>query len=441
MKRVLHALLPLGLAAIVFGLGVYHSRQRGATYDFGSQNSLWWYLALAVLHSGAAYVAGLPDEIDDVQPAVLSAFLATFSATAAFSLLQVIVPGLLPRFVVTGTGLLAAPWTFGCSIVLVYGDRRRRSRDRVLAIVSPQDRSMLEADAANSFPLPEIGFTLVGFLDPDDLSAAEFQDLTARVDPTVVVLSEEAQRNEEIVSQVAALHFRGARVRSLTLFYDEWLGKLPLSELGPMALMFDIGNLHRNHYVHVKRIIDLLGGVIGCLLVIVAAPLIFVANLFGNRGPLLYRQLRTGLGGSTFQMVKFRTMDDDVGRDPDDVSWTSADDSRVTPFGRLLRRSHLDELPQMWNVLRGELSLVGPRPEQPIIVQELESKIPFFGFRHVARPGITGWAQVKFGYAASEADTFEKVQYDLYYLRHQSLSLDLRILSRTLRSVLWRRGH
>lgn len=438
MKRLLHVLLPLGLFVIIFGLGQYHSQRRGASYRFGSQNSLWWYLALTALHIVANYVAGLPDEPQDVQPAAMSAVLSSISATAAFSLLQVVVPGLLPRFVVTGAGLLSAPWAFSCSLILVYGERRRRSRDRVLAIVSPADQLTLSVDADRSFPLPEIGFTLVGFVDPAASAGVDINELAGRLDPTVVVLSEEAQQNEGVVAVASALHVRGVRVRSMTLFCDEWLGKLPLSELGPMALMFDIGDLHRSHYVHVKRIVDFLGGLLGCLFVLVLSPVIAIFNLAGNRGPLFFFQTRTGLGGVPFRMVKFRTMM--VSGEENEPMWTASNDARVTSFGGILRRSHIDELPQMWNVLRGELSLVGPRPEQPLVVRDLETKVPFFGFRHVARPGITGWAQVKYGYAASEADAIEKVQYDLYYLRHQSLTLDLRILSRTARSVLLRRG-
>jgi lipopolysaccharide/colanic/teichoic acid biosynthesis glycosyltransferase len=122
------------------------------------------------------------------------------------------------------------------------------------------------------------------------------------------------------------------------------------------------------------------------------------------------------------------------------AGWTVADDARVTPFGRVMRRVHLDELPQVVNVLRGELSLVGPRPEQPELVKELDAKIPFYGIRHLVRPGLTGWAQVKYPYAASTAETLEKLQYEIFYLRRQSLGLDLRIVARTLRTVVGREG-
>jgi lipopolysaccharide/colanic/teichoic acid biosynthesis glycosyltransferase len=157
---------------------------------------------------------------------------------------------------------------------------------------------------------------------------------------------------------------------------------------------------------------------------------VFVGNLLGNRGPLWYRQRRVGRDGDEFTIWKFRTMRPGSGSE-----WTDLDDVRVTPFGRLLRRSHLDELPQVLNILRGDLSIVGPRPEQPQYVEELRDKIPFYDLRHIVRPGLTGWAQVKFGYAGDAGDTLEKLQCDFFYLERQTLNLDVRIVARTVRDV------
>ena len=175
-------------------------------------------------------------------------------------------------------------------------------------------------------------------------------------------------------------------------------------------------------------------GALGLVPLALAIPFILVGNLFGNRGSLLYRQQRVGRAGEVFTIVKFRTMRATEHGPLNE--WTSEDDPRITPFGRVLRRSHLDELPQVWNILRGDLSAVGPRPEQPQYVQDLVETIPFYNLRHLVRPGLTGWAQVKYGYAGDEADAIQKLQYDFWYLRHQSLDVDLRILGRTLRDVL-----
>jgi lipopolysaccharide/colanic/teichoic acid biosynthesis glycosyltransferase len=160
-----------------------------------------------------------------------------------------------------------------------------------------------------------------------------------------------------------------------------------------------------------------------------------VGNLVANRGPLFYRQTRVGRGGREFSMVKLRTMRTSATSDP-----TVERDPRVTRFGGVLRRAHVDELPQVVNILRGELAIVGPRPEQPHLVARLAGKIPFYGTRHLVRPGLTGWAQVKYHYGADDADALEKLQYEVFYLRRQSLGLDLRIVARTLRTVLGMEG-
>lgn len=185
-----------------------------------------------------------------------------------------------------------------------------------------------------------------------------------------------------------------------------------------------------------KRSLDVLLATFGMVLLACAIPLVAAVNILGNRGPLLFRQQRVGKDGRLFTIIKFRTM-----APGDDASdWTRPDDPRLNRVGMLLRRLHLDELPQVWNVVRKELSFVGPRPEQPRYVEELSEKIPFYDVRHLVRPGITGWAQVKYGYGADELDALEKLQYEFYYLRHQGIVLDLRIIGRTLRSVVARQG-
>ncbi len=160
-----------------------------------------------------------------------------------------------------------------------------------------------------------------------------------------------------------------------------------------------------------------------------------IGDLIANRGSLFYRQPRVGRSNEVFGIWKFRTMRAAAGAGAPS-RWTTEDDPRVTPFGRFLRRTHLDELPQVVNLLRGEISAVGPRPEQPHYVEELAGKIRFYRLRHLVRPGITGWAQVKYDYGASDIDAMEKLQYEFWYLRHQRLSLDLRIVGRTVRSFL-----
>ena len=256
---------------------------------------------------------------------------------------------------------------------------------------------------------------------------------------TVVVLDRAAQVEPSIVSQAASLHESGIRLRTLSLFYEEWLGKLPVSELERVSLMFDIGEVHRTRYGRVKRLVDVALATAGLVVLAVAIPIVWVADRLANRGPLFYRQARVGKLGEPFEIVKFRTMRPDADGTTHN-EWTTEDDPRITPFGQVLRASHLDELPQVLNILRGELAVVGPRPEQPAYVEELTEKLPFYSMRHLVRPGLTGWAQVKYGYAGDERDALEKLQYEFFYLRRQGLVLDLRIVGRTLRSVTGRQG-
>jgi lipopolysaccharide/colanic/teichoic acid biosynthesis glycosyltransferase len=285
---------------------------------------------------------------------------------------------------------------------------------------------------------PERPAVLVAALEPltavsPDGRHKPLLDEVLRVRATVVVLDRTALAEPTVVSQAAALHEAGLRVRSLSSFYEDWLGKLPVSELERASLFFDIRELHGDRYLRVKRLLDVAFGVVGCIGLLLALPFVVVGDAVANRGSMFYRQRRVGKNGVEFSILKFRTM-----RETDEVpsnEWTKENDPRITPFGRLLRRTHVDELPQLVNIVRGDLSFVGPRPEQPQYVYELSQKLPFYGLRHLVRPGLTGWAQVKYGYAGDERDALEKLQYEFWYLRNQSLSLDARVIGRTVRSV------
>jgi lipopolysaccharide/colanic/teichoic acid biosynthesis glycosyltransferase len=282
--------------------------------------------------------------------------------------------------------------------------------------------------------------TIADVLKPAEAAEGRLLSGAQSCSATVVVLAREALGDDAVIEQVASLHEHGVRVRTLTLFYDEWLGKLPLSELERVALMFDIGEIHRARYGRFKRALDLAVACLALPVFVVAVPFVFVGNIVGgNRGPLFYRQRRVGRNNEEFTIWKFRTMVPDP-RGAETTTWTTPDDPRITRLGRLLRTSHLDELPQVVNLFRGDLTTVGPRPEQPQYVTELSGKIRFYRLRHLVRPGVTGWAQVKYDYGSTDIDAMEKLQYEFWYLRHQGLTLDLRILGRTVRSLVARSG-
>ena len=440
--RLARCLVYSGLAAIVFGLSKVHAAYiADPPYDYTGSFRFTWSLAYIGGLYVAAYGAGLPDLTRSRRSTWLSSLAAPLLAAGGVSILQLVVgDALLPRFVVFGAALLAVPWLAGCAALAQRGRTREAGRYRVVVVGEPAAAELLRLDLGHA---PERPASLVAVLHPDaarDVADGQHPlvDVARAARATVVVLDRTGQADEALVSQAAALHAAGVRIRTLSLFYEEWLGKLPAGELERVSLMFDIGELHRWRYGRAKRVADVLVALLCLPVLLVVIPLVLLGNLAGNRGPLLYRQPRVGRHGAEFEILKLRTMVPDGGRLANE--WTVEDDPRITRFGRVLRRTHLDELPQLLNILKGELSLVGPRPEQPRYVAELTDKLPFYDIRHLVRPGLTGWAQVKYGYAGNEADALEKLQYEFFYLRRQGLAFDARILGRTLRALLGGQG-
>jgi lipopolysaccharide/colanic/teichoic acid biosynthesis glycosyltransferase len=441
MRRAARPLLYAGVLVVVFGLALIHARVLN-DYSFTGTSRFGWTIAYVGILCVFAYGFGLPDVPRSRKAALGSAVGAAFLGAAAISMIQLFVgDALLPRFVVFGSALLLPDWYRICVGMAVGGRSRAEARDRVAVIADPEDVATLDLELHAS---PERPASIIASLAPSEATTRSggerpIEDRLAGDVPTVVVLDRASQDDPSIVSQVAVLHERGVRVRSMTLFYEEWLGKLPISELERASLLFDIGEVHRAGYGRAKRILDVPMALAGCVALAVALPFVLIGNLLANRGPLFYRQDRVGKGGATFSIIKFRTM---TPRPSGDLvnEWTTEDDPRITGFGRILRKTHLDELPQVLNILRGDLAVVGPRPEQPHYVEELSEKLPFYPLRHLVRPGLTGWAQVKYGYAGNESDALEKLQYEFWYLRHQSLGTDIKIIGRTIRSVLGSEG-
>jgi len=437
MRRFARPLLYLGTIAIVVGLGRYHAQFIGHYY-FHSAQRLPWNLTYAAVLCLAAYAMGLPD-LDRRRGAWAPALGASVGGALAISAAQLAFGSLLlPRFVVFSAVALVTPWFAICVGLADIGRDREEDRDRVVLVAGPEEQAALEAEMTSEIERPA---SLVAVLSPEEAQSrrGKSKPLVESVlanRGTVVVLDRVASADETIVAQAATLHESGLRVRSLSIFYDQWLGKLPLSELERMSLMFDVGELHRVRYGRMKRLLDLAVALVGLVGLVVVTPFVVVGDLVANRGPLFYRQPRVGRASQEFQILKFRTMRPGSGGS----EWTAERDTRVTPWGRILRLSHLDELPQVVNILRGDQSVVGPRPEQPQYVSELREKIPFYDVRHLVRPGLTGWAQVKYRYGANELDAMQKLQYDFYYLRHQGVMIDLRIIGRTLRTVASRAG-
>jgi exopolysaccharide biosynthesis polyprenyl glycosylphosphotransferase len=439
VRPLARLLLVVGIVAIVFGLSKYHAQFIGH-YDFTDSFRFAWAFAYCGILIVVCYGLGLPDLPRSLSSAILTVSVAAGAGALAISSVQLVVgDALLPRFVVFGSALLTVPLaTFAAGLSLI-GREASEERDRVVVVGEDDLVRELEVDLKLRPEKPAVLVVALSTAEAGGVSQDSYplMDSVVWEEATVVVLGSDAQLDERIVAQAAELHESGVRVRTRSLFYEEWLGKIPVHDLGRTALFFDIGEVHRDRYGRMKRVLDVLVGLAGCLVLAIVMPFVLIGNLIGNRGPLFFVQERVGRGGTTFSMYKFRTMRTDAAVPAD---WTAESDPRVTSFGKVLRATHLDELPQVVNILRGDLSLVGPRPEQPRYVAELEEKLPFYHLRHIVRPGLTGWAQVKYGYAGDERDALEKLQYDFHYLRRQSLLFDLRIVVRTIRSVIGREG-
>jgi sugar transferase (PEP-CTERM system associated) len=254
-----------------------------------------------------------------------------------------------------------------------------------------------------------------------------------------VIVAMEERRGVWPAGPLMRLRVQGVQVEDAHTALAALTGRIWLEGLRPSWFLF-CGGFRRSASQQVfKRAADLMLSLTGFVL---AAPLMLAlvaAIKLESPGPVLYRQRRVGLRGETFEMLKFRSMGEDAEANGG-PQWALPDDPRVTRLGRYLRRYHLDEVPQFINVLRGEMSFVGPRPERPAMVDRLSEMIPYYNERHALRPGITGWAQVNYGYGGSVEDALRKVEFDLFYLKNLSLTLDARILFRTVRIVLFGRG-
>ena len=301
----------------------------------------------------------------------------------------------------------------------------------------------------------ELGVEIVGFVDTDASRVGapvinpgvvgtldDIPALTARLGVNRVVVSLSDQRGKLPMDKLLDMRLRsGVLFDHLASVYEEYTGKIALENLRPSWLVFSTGFRKTRLWLITKRACDLVAAVCGLALSSpLAAITALLVKLDSPGDPVFYHQERVGLNGATFTIHKFRTMRSDAEARTGPVWSAGESDPRITRVGHFLRKTRLDEVPQLWNVLRGDMSLIGPRPERPEFVEQLTRQIPYYGQRHVVKPGVTGWAQVRYSYGASVEDALEKMQYDLYYVKHLSLRFDLLIALETIKIVLLRRG-
>lgn len=260
---------------------------------------------------------------------------------------------------------------------------------------------------------------------------------THRVNRILVVFGD--RRGRLPVEDLLKLKGRGVRIQDGTDLYESITGKVPIESLRLGWLLFSPGFFVSRRFVIYKRMASVLISIPGVLLSLPLIPLIALAIKLTSRGPVFYAQKRVGHNGDVFECYKFRTMRADAEADSG-PTWAGDDDPRITVVGRFLRISRLDEIPQLWNVLTGNMSLVGPRPERPEFVELLSREIPLYHLRHTVRPGITGWAQIRFRYGSSVEDAKEKLRYDLFYIKNMSPGLDFLIFFQTIKIILLGRG-
>ena len=297
-------------------------------------------------------------------------------------------------------------------------------------------------------------YHVVGFID-DNVSekqekAQDSFKLLGKTDQLIEIAEKEGvktavlampdNRSSRLISHILNARLKGIEVLEMATVFEKLTGRVPVAYVSDEWLLFADGFylISKQHVQRIKRLIDLGVSSLIFLLTMPVMVLTGIAIKLESAGPVLFKQGRVGMGGSVFTLYKFRSMRTDA--EKNGPVWAGKKDNRVTRVGKWIRKFRIDELPQIWNVFRGDMSLIGPRPERPEFVKDLEAKIPYYGVRHSVRPGITGWAQIKYPYGASVEDALRKLEYDLYYIKNMSLFLDLKILLRTIGVIILGEG-
>ncbi len=374
---------------------------------------------------------------------------ALFFGTVILSLIFYIFPSL---FLGRGVLLLAEVITFiGIALIrnIIYFSGSTIFKKRILVLGAGKRAASITELRRKS---DQVGFTIVGYIhvrgeknvvDDEKVIHLNSSLLDYCIDNNIdeIVLAINDRRKTLPISELLDCKMSGVDMVDVLQFFERETSKIKLDHLHPSYLLFSDGFQQGIARQNIKRLFDI---VISGLFLLVTWPIMAVTALLimlesGFKQPVLYRQVRVGEDGKPFQVLKFRSMRTDAEKDGK-AQWAVENDSRVTKVGRFIRKVRIDELPQIFNVFKGDMSFVGPRPERPEFVGELSDKIPYFSERHRIKPGITGWAQLSYPYGSSEKDSLEKLQYDLYYVKNHSLFLDFLILLQTVEVILFSKG-
>ncbi|MGA3344135.1 MAG: TIGR03013 family XrtA/PEP-CTERM system glycosyltransferase [Terracidiphilus sp.] len=340
----------------------------------------------------------------------------------------------------------------GVSVLTVFLVLWRRAYEWIIALPMFRERVYVLGCGGRARTVVEMlrtnrdaGMEVVGWRDDSEVDgrierfAAELRAFS-RPGPGIdrVIVAMEDRRESMPVRELLDLRLRGVLIDNSSALVERLSGKLPLDGLNPSTLIFTEGFSMSASQQLFRRLLSLTVSFVALVICLPFLPFIILAVRLSSPGPILFSQTRVGQGGCLFTAYKFRTMRQDA--EANGAVWATRDDPRVTPIGKFMRSTRLDEIPQLWNVLRGDMAFVGPRPERPEFVQWLSKEIPFYDLRHMIRPGITGWAQVRYRYGASLEETKRKLEYDLYYVKHHSIGLDLLIMFETIKTIILRRG-
>jgi exopolysaccharide biosynthesis polyprenyl glycosylphosphotransferase len=379
--------------------------------------------------------------------------LAAFIGLAAYSLVFIISedPTLLPRIGVGVFLLFASLSTLFWRMLFIRLYKSTGQRRRVLLIGAGKAGQTL-AEIYHS--LGTQSFNLIGYIDDDRKkvgkticglrvvgSSKNLLELLDVYHISDIVIAINGEIQGATFQAILDAQEKGVEVMRMPILYEEMTGRVPVHHLeSDWIIRSFVDGLHvSGFYELMKRLLDILGGFIGILIFAVTYPFLALAVFIDSGLPVFYSQPRLGRGGLLFNIYKYRTMRQDAEADGE-VRTTVENDPRVTRVGNFLRKTRLDELPQFWNVLRGEMSLVGPRAERPELVAEYQKQIPFYRARLLVKPGLTGWAQINYGYVADVTETAVKIEYDLYYIKHRTFGMDFQIILRTIGTVLRRTG-
>ncbi|MBU2068136.1 sugar transferase, partial [Patescibacteria group bacterium] len=282
---------------------------------------------------------------------------------------------------------------------------------------------------------PQLGYRILKIVSPQEIKTPfDLLEMATQKNINTIVTAINPHQDVRLVQSLYQCLPLKISFSDLPSFYEKILGKVPISSIGEIWFLENLTESQKNFYEAIKRVLDMLGGFIFGIISLIFYPFIALIIKIDSQGPIFFSQRRIGQDGQIFKVLKFRSMIEDA--EKNGAQWADQQDHRITRIGKFLRKTRLDELPQMWNIFTGQMSFIGPRPERIEFVQQLEKEIPYYQIRHIVKPGLTGWAQVNFRYGASVQDSIEKLQYELYYIKHRSFILDTSILLRTIKIVL-----